>query len=230
GRQPNHNFWRIHQISLRIPMYNTKLVAPADVPQKWEDLNNAKWRGKAIISRSGADYVLHHAWLLGDLTEKGANLDNAAKFWKEVVATTRPAVGSGFKGPLEQLVVGDVSIMLMAAATTGLYNIRTGAPIDFVPIKKVAGGTWGLALTSKAQHPNAAKLFLDFLTTEEGALIHSNTSPNPTYQPEAAKKSYANQFFTSRGIVWGEVPEELASDADLIRASDLWLKEIVTAR
>ena len=56
--QPKHGFWRNDQISLRIPIYNTKLVAPADVPRKWEDLNDPKWRGKAVISNSGGDYPL----------------------------------------------------------------------------------------------------------------------------------------------------------------------------
>jgi ABC-type Fe3+ transport system substrate-binding protein len=127
-------------------------------------------------------------------------------------------------------VVGDVSIMMVAAATTGLYNIRAGAPIDFAPFKKIAGGAWGLALTAKPPHPNAARLLLDFLTSEEGALIHANTSPNPTYHPIAAKKSYPNQFFASRGIEVAEVPEELAAAEDFVKASDIWLKDILTAR
>ncbi|MBM2832110.1 MAG: putative transporter substrate-binding protein [Dehalococcoidia bacterium] len=226
-RQPDHNFWKNHQVSLRVPAYNTKMVSPADVPRKWEDLNDTKWRGKAIMSLSGADYPLLHAYLLGDVTKEGIKLERSVKFWKDVVQTTRPVIGSGFKGPMEQLVVGDVSIMLMSSATTTLDLIRKGAPVDFAPINKVVGGVWGLALTSKPPHPNAARLLLDFLTSEEGALVHADSSPNPTLHPTAAKKAYANQYFASRGVEWTDLPMELAADEEYNRAADLWLKDIL---
>jgi iron(III) transport system substrate-binding protein len=225
--QPDHGLWKIHQTSLRIPVYNTKLLSPAEAPKSWEDLADPKWEGKTIISTSGADYPLLHAYVLGDVTEAGINWDRSVDFWKKVVNTTKPQIGRGFKGPLEQVVTGDVSLMVMAAATTGLYNVRTGAPLEFVPVGNVAAGDWAIALTKNPPNPNAAQLLLDFLTSEAGALVHADMSPNPTYHPEASKRAYANQYFASRGIEWTNIPEGLVTDEDYVKASDIWVEEIL---
>ncbi len=226
--QPDHDFWRIHQTSLRIPVYNTKVIPEAEAPKNWEDLADPKWRGKTIISTSGADYVLLHAYIMGDVTKEGGiNWGPSTDFWKKVVDNTKPQIGRGFKAPLEQVMVGDVPIMVMAAATTSLYNVRVGGPLEFVPVGKVGAGDWGIALTSHPPNPNAARLLLDFLTSEEGALVHADMSPNVTYNPEAAKRAYANRFFTSRGIEWTNIPEGVVEPEDYVKASDIWVKDIL---
>ncbi len=225
--QPDHNFWRVHQTSLGIPMYNTDMVSPADAPKTWEDLNDLKWRGKAIISSSLASYPLSHAYLLGDVTKDGIKWDRTVNFWKEVVQTTKPSIGRGFKAPLEKLVTGDVSIMLLSVGTDGLKRILNKEPIAFVPVKKVIGTPWGLTLPKNPPHPNAARLLLDFLTSEEGALIHANMSPAPTFHPRAAKRAYPAKYFEDLGMEWSVIPEGLVADEDYVTASNYWVEEIL---
>ncbi|MBM2832761.1 MAG: putative transporter substrate-binding protein, partial [Dehalococcoidia bacterium] len=99
--QPKHNFWRQTTAAFYAPAYNTQMVALADAPRTWDDLTAARWRGNAIISTSGtAEILLGYAYMTGDLTASGIKWDNTVNFWKKVVDTVRPRVGSGFKGPL----------------------------------------------------------------------------------------------------------------------------------
>lgn len=230
--QPKHNFWRNHQVSLRLPMYNTSLVSQADVPKTWEALADPKWRGKAIISTSGAEWPLLYAYILGDVT-LGANgkpnvkWERSVDFWKKVVEITRPKVGGGFRGPLDMLVLGDVSIMLVASATTGLYNVQRGAPTEFAPMSNTIGALWALAIPKNPPHPNAAQLAVDFLTSDEGSVVYANTSPNPTMNPRAAKKAMPNLYFASKGVTWKPLPAEYQDDASTTTASDYWVKTII---
>ena len=55
--QPNNSLWRNTTASLRLPIYNTDVVAPADVPKSWDDLKNTKWRGKRGISNSARKFI-----------------------------------------------------------------------------------------------------------------------------------------------------------------------------
>ncbi len=225
--QPPTNFYRFDQTSTRVPMYNTKLVSGADIPQSWADLNDPKWRGKSMISMSAGGWLLNYAYEIGDFTAEGVKWDRSVAFWKEVVATTKPQMGRGFKGPLEQLVIGDVSIMHMAAGTTGLYLIRAGAPVEFAPLKEIPGDPWAIALPKNPPHPNAARLLLDFLTSDEGNLIHSNIFPNPTYHPRVADKAYANQYFAGRGMEIVTFPMDIWKPEYSAKADSLWVKDIL---
>jgi iron(III) transport system substrate-binding protein len=225
--QPPHNFWRVDQLSTRLPMYNTNLVSLADAPKSWEDLNDPKWQGKSIISTSGASWVLGFAYELGDVTPQGINWEPTIEFWKEVMETTKPRIGRGFQGPLEMLVAGDGHVMHMAAGTTGLYNIRRGAPIDFAPLSQTFGDIWTIALPKHPPHPNAARLFLDFITSDEGNLLLTDTYPNPTVNPRIADKSWANQYYKSRGIEIFTLPPELATAENFIDAARVWRQEII---
>lgn len=226
--QPSHNFWKSPTGALFMPIYNTKLVAPADVPAKWEDLVNAKWRGKAIVSTSGENYPLDYAYLLGDVSEKGAvNWDRSVKFWKELVEAVKPATAPAYQGPTERVGMGDYSILLAGTNNSGLNFRAKGMPVEFAPFKKVFMTTWGLGFAKYPPNPNAARLLLDFLTSEEGALVYANAMLNPTFQPQAAKRANVNRYFNGIGTQWVTIPEGLVSDADRLKSADLWLKDIL---
>ncbi|MBM2832760.1 MAG: hypothetical protein HW414_1812 [Dehalococcoidia bacterium] len=228
--QPQHNFWRNNLASSYPSMYNTQLVSPSDVPRKWEDLADPKWRGRAIISTSAGSWIIAFAYELGDLTKEGVKWDRTLTFWKKVVEATRPRIGTGFKSPLDSVIVGDAVIALNGSATIGLYNIRLGAPIDFAPYPKIYADPLSIALPKNPPHPNAAQLLIDFLTSEEGNLIHANTAPTLTQHPEAARKALSNQYFARKGTQLAYVPMELTPEALFPQADDLWIREIIGRR
>jgi iron(III) transport system substrate-binding protein len=226
--QPPHRFWIHHLTSPYLPVYNTKLVSSADVPKSWEDLNDSKWEGKSIISMSGGDWMISYMYNLGDLTAEELKWDRAVNFWKEVVKTTKPQIGRGFKEPVEKLVIGDVSIMLVASGTVPLYEIRKGSPVDFTPFKVVPTERFALALTKHPPHPNAAQLLLDFLTTEQVAMIHAeSTLPAISYHPKVSERAYANRYFVERGMEITQIPIEIWKPEHSTKSADFWVKEIL---
>ena len=226
--QPSHNFWKSPTGAMFIPIYNTKLVLAADVPTKWEDLDNPKWRGKAVVSTSGENYPLDYAYLLGDVSKEGVvNWDRSVKFWKGVVETVKPATAPAYQGPTERVGMGDYSILLLGTNNSGLNFRAKGMPVEYAPIKKVFSTSWGLGFAKYPPNPNAARLLLDFLTSEEGALVYANTMLNPTFHPQAAKRANVNRFFTGLGVEWVNIPEGLVSDEDRLKSADLWLKDIL---
>lgn len=225
--QPKNNLWRFDQATIRLPVYNKNTVLPQDVPKSWDDLNNAKWRGRSMVSISGSSFLVGYAYEMGDLTKDGVNWDKTVSFWKKVIDTVRPRVGSGFQGPNEMLAAGDVDLLLLSASVSAFDNMVRGAPVDFVPFKKAYADPWALAMFKDPPHANGAKLLMDFLTSEEGAAIFANMEHNVTLHPQAAKKVTSNAFFAGKGTEIFSVPIEWISEQTMARTYTLWVNDII---
>lgn len=63
--------------------------------------------------------------------------------------------------------IGEVGVS-SAPLSMLIGKIDVGAPVDILPISPVVVNTFGSAVAAKAQHPNAAKLWIAFLASKEG--------------------------------------------------------------
>ncbi|MBM2832115.1 MAG: hypothetical protein HW414_1167 [Dehalococcoidia bacterium] len=228
--QPKHNFWRNHMINFYAPAYNTSLVSSAEVPKSWDELADVKWRGRAITTISGAEHIIGYAYMRGDLTSEGVKWDATVAFWKKVIEATRPRIGSGFKSPLDMAILGDVSLMLHASNTIVFNMMRVGAPLAYAPVKWAPAGGFSIGLAKHPRNPNAAQLLLDFLTSEEGNVIRSNTFPTPSLHPEGSKRALGNLMLKPVGIEMVAVPDELVTEEMQIRADEIWVRDILGRR
>lgn len=139
------------------PAYNTKLVQPEDVPKSWDDLLDAKWKGKLGVPSS-----THH-WA------------RLAQFWGEQktekfmegLAKQNPKLGT-LPETYTSLQMGEISV---AATMVDDYITRaktSGAPVDFVPnIQPLIATNYMTGLMKGVKHPNLVKLFTLFLLEDE---------------------------------------------------------------
>ncbi|MBM2831305.1 MAG: transporter substrate-binding protein [Dehalococcoidia bacterium] len=219
--QPNNGFYRVTTAGLRIPIYNTQLVAAAEVPRSWDDLKNTRWRGKSQISRSGPDapLIFAYMWREGDKL----NWEKAEAFWREVVKNNRPSVGRGFQIPTELLAAGESSILLLGSTLTTLSLMSRGAPLGIAPVERAMAPPFALAIVKDGPHPNAATLLADYLTSSEGLLLYANANLMNVIDPAVDKKSRAGGLLGSLGIQWEPPPTEIYTEENVKRSSDLWL-------
>lgn len=139
--------------------YNTRLVPEANHPKDWFDLTQPWWRGK--IGMDVEDFDWYGAMLEYLGPERGRRLmQGLAKQqinWRKGHSLLAQLVGAG-----------EFSAALLYAHRTQLTKER-GAPIDWVKTSKpVIVSQNAVAVLDKAQHPNAARLFVDFLMSEAG--------------------------------------------------------------
>lgn len=218
--QPKTNMWRLLAVSLRLPTYNKRRISASEAPKSWDDLKDRKWRGKSVMSMSGGDSLLLFGYLW---RKKGGELnwEKAKAYWGEVIDKTKPRVVRGFTAPNELHAAGEFPLFLLNAMTTTLLLRDRGAPIEIVPIKKTVGSSWGVSIPKTVPHPNAAKLFINYLLSREGLLKYANANLAPVYDPEVAKKAKANRILKELGIDWEPAPQEIFTD-DLVRESVTW--------
>jgi len=141
--------------------YNKDLVPKDKIPKSVLDFaNDAFWRGKIGIGdpRGGGAtwtmyYLLYNAYgidLFRKLRENNIVVTSSAD------ATARTAAGTLYGG-----VIIDGH---------GISRIKLGAPIGIIYPEKdpLTPIIWCTGITKDAENPNAAKLFIEFLLTEEG--------------------------------------------------------------
>jgi iron(III) transport system substrate-binding protein len=223
--QPKQRFWRNTAASIRVPSYNSKLVSPNDVPKSWDDLKNPKWQGKGAISSSGADAPL----LFADLWKKDngeLDWDRAFQFWRDVIKTAKPKIIRGFTAGFESLASGEFAIFLLSSANSAIQYADLGAPVKMAPVGKTVGSAWGVAVPKTIQHPNATRLFVQWILSAEGLLHYADIQAISVLDPEIGRRAKANIRLKEAGIDWYPIADEFRTEEEVNKATVWWSTEL----
>lgn len=155
--------------------YNTTLVKPEEITS-WENLLDPKWKGKIAIldPRSPGSGESNWAFLL-----KIKGQEFLAK-----LAAQEMMVGRNLRQLGEAVARGKSSISIGVSYYTYLPFIRAGLPVKPISILKegyYAGtGSGNLAILKDAAHPNAAKVFVNWLLSRDGQTAVTKALGQPT--------------------------------------------------
>lgn len=140
---------------------NGAVVKPADMPTRWTDLLDSKWKGKlgfASIEAGGTSFtpflLLHKKY--------------GVAFWKKLLAQD-PRIYATAAPVVADLMRGEISVAINPN-TSAIDQIESGAPMKFVfpsdgiPSPPELGG-----IAATAPHPHAAQLYLNWLTSKRGS-------------------------------------------------------------
>jgi len=147
-----------------IMTYNKNKVAEADVPKAWKDLLDPKWKGKKFaLQGSSSGTSFNQLYQLEEIY--GADFMKQLAAQEPVVMTSGGQIIDGVvRGEL--LLGGAIdhwTAFTDSAKQAGLMPIfpTEGTPISLSPVAMIKGGP----------NPNAAKLFMDFILSQEGQKI-----------------------------------------------------------
>jgi iron(III) transport system substrate-binding protein len=167
GYVPADRVWTPFTTMPYVIMYNKKLVPEAEAPRAWKDVLDARWKGKvayADATKSGSSYTLLVTWL----TIYGKN-DAGWKFVEDVLRQAKVLPKSSMT--YQMVANGEIPVGLTFEQAAFDY-LKSGAPVGIVyPSEGTAVTLDGSAIVKGAQHPNAAKLFLDFAVSKDGQEI-----------------------------------------------------------
>src|SRR5690606_3972856 len=77
---------------------------------------------------------------------------------------------------LDRVIGGDYSLGLMMSEAHAVTSAKTGAPVEWLKVEPAIVTIVGAGLLKDAPHPNAGKLLIDFITSEEGqTILQKNT-------------------------------------------------------
>lgn len=143
-----------------LPAYNSKNMDPKDVPKRWEDLLDPKWKGK-----------------LGMVTGVG-HIDYLAIRWGEkkfldfgrALAKQNPVPGK--LGELyTRLQIGEIALTTTLTNSFIIRAQKEGAPLEHAQVQPVVAPAYHIGVLKGSRRTHAGHLFASFLLSPEAQSI-----------------------------------------------------------
>ncbi|HYY25840.1 MAG TPA: ABC transporter substrate-binding protein [Candidatus Udaeobacter sp.] len=138
--------------------YNTRAVPKSNVPKSHADLLKPEWKGQIGMDSKPYEWFGTMLKALGD--EKGP------AFMRELAKQATLRTGRTLVAQL--VAAGEFKGALTAYSQTFEVLKPAGAPVDWVYLNPVFANIHPTGVSAKAPHPNAARLFMDFVLSKRG--------------------------------------------------------------
>jgi iron(III) transport system substrate-binding protein len=149
------------------PGYNTTMVAKTQAPKTYADLLDPRWRGKMAWnpgSLAGAiGFVGNTLLSMGD--------PRGTEYLKALSAQRIVNIEASSRAILDQVIAGEYPMGLMMFNHHTVISAQKGAPSDWIAMEPVPVALDAVGILKEAPHPNAARLLVDFLTSEDGQRV-----------------------------------------------------------
>lgn len=146
-----------------LPTYNKKILPAKDVPKRWEDLLDPKWKGGKL----GVINSTHH-W--ARLAAGPWGEEKTTDFVKKL-ADLKPTLSRA--GEMAQrLLLGEVLVSGTMQDSQLHEAAESGAPLAFAEaVQPVISPAYNIGVLKGAAHPNVGHLFVVFMTTPEAQQV-----------------------------------------------------------
>jgi ABC-type Fe3+ transport system substrate-binding protein len=172
-------------------MYNTQFVKPADVPNSALDFLKEQFRAKAVTPYPADDDVT--LWLFYKVVQKYG--------WEymDKYMTNKPNFIQGHLGQQRSIASGQNWVAIDSIFNTTEPMKKAGQPVDSHFSTVDATPIWPLtaAIFKDSPHPNAAKLFMNFLLEPEQQALTGTWSPRTDLAPPAGYKPIFSYLVTN---------------------------------
>jgi iron(III) transport system substrate-binding protein len=152
-------YWVDYFDSYNVIGYNTQLVARDQAPKSWEDLLDPKWKGKIALDEE------NFSWY-GAMTQKWGK--EKTQRYMRALAKQDIQLRNGQTLIAQLMAAGEFSVAMVLAHRIEKMK-EQGAPVEWVTtLDPVTASLHPIGIAAKAPHPNAAKLFVDFILSKDG--------------------------------------------------------------
>jgi len=152
-------YWTCVYLTVAVLAYNTRRVKPDEAPRRYEDLLNAKWKERMALDAN------EERWVPGLMQIMGR--DKTVAFLK-ALAQQDIYIRRGRSLLTQLLLAGEFDVQIVAYWHEVSRLMKDKAPIGWVGIEPAITGAPQISLIAKAPHPNAGRLFIDFVISPEG--------------------------------------------------------------
>jgi len=159
GFKDSKGYWVDYFDSYNVIGYNTQLVARDQAPKSWEDLLDPKWKGKIALDEE------NFSWY-GAMTQKWGK--EKTQRYMRALAKQDIQLRNGQTLIAQLMAAGEFSVAMVLAHRIEKMK-EQGAPVEWVTtLDPVTASLHPIGIAAKAPHPNAAKLFVDFILSKDG--------------------------------------------------------------
>lgn len=159
-------FWTASNLYFVTVAYNTNLVK--DPPRTFADLLDPQWKGRMawtseLAVQGAPGFIENVLTLMGE--------DNGMAYLKQVAAQTPVSVAASPRAVLDQVISGEYALGLMMYNHHIAISAGQGAPVKAAPIQPLVALFSMIGLLKDAPHPNAGRLLLEYILSDEGQRV-----------------------------------------------------------
>jgi iron(III) transport system substrate-binding protein len=177
GFKDKAGFYYGMRATLSVMAHNPKIVSEKDAPKTWKDLLNPKWSGKMVTAHPGySGIIMTH--ILALVNQYGWD------YFRDLAKNKLHLVQSA-NDPAGVVASGERPIGVNGAEYYYYKTLKQGNPIRIVyPKEGVPLVVSPVAIAKDAPHPNAAKLFTEFIFSKESQQLLADKEGLYTGHPE----------------------------------------------
>ena len=177
GFKDKAGFYYGMRATLSVIAFNPKAVQEKDAPRTWKDLLNQRWSGKLVTAHPGySGIIMTHVLALVN----AYGWDYFRDLAKNKVHITQSA-----NDPAGVVASGERPVGVNGAEYFYYKTLKQGNPIKIVyPKEGVPLVVSPVAIAKDAPHPNAAKLFTEFIFAKDSQQLLADKEGLYTGHPE----------------------------------------------
>ncbi|HEY2987534.1 MAG TPA: extracellular solute-binding protein [Candidatus Binatia bacterium] len=204
------------EVGTRRGSYNTTLLDPKEI-QSWWDLLQPKYKGKLgtfdpLAAGGGGEVFVffYHSPALG------------AKFITRLLGETDILVTRDLEQGTDWLGRGKI-VFYIGSGQPVMRAKQQGLPVDLLPhpLKEgeiMGGGACCMALLNRAPHPNAAKVFINWVLSREGQIAWQKYSETNSLRMDIPKDDLPSWAVPQSGVDYFMLNASQNQDAAKIKA------------
>ncbi|HTI87650.1 MAG TPA: extracellular solute-binding protein [Alphaproteobacteria bacterium] len=184
-------WWVATNVYVLTPGYNTDLIKPGTEPKTYDDLLDPKWKGKMVwngsVSSSGGPGFVGNV-LISMGQEKGM------AYLQKLAGQRIANLDVSARQVMDQVIAGEYPLALQIFNHHTVISAKKGAPSAWIKMEPAMVVLQVASVAKGAAHPNAAKLLLDYMVSDEGQKFFRDAdylpasprveAPDPTLKPE----------------------------------------------
>ena len=186
GFKDKAGFYYSMRATLSVMAHNPKIVSEKDAPKTWKDLLNPRWSGKLVTAHPGySGIVMTH--ILALVNQYGW------EYFRDLAKNKLHLVQSA-NDPAGVVASGERPVGVNGAEYFYYKTLKQGNPIKIIyPKEGVPLVVSPVAIVKDAPHPNAAKLFTEFIFAKESQQLLADKEglytghPDVTYPADKPK-------------------------------------------
>ena len=197
-------YWTAYLVDTPTMMYSPRFVKKEEAPKTWVDLLDPKWKGQLGCkpSSSGSQY----AWwyLLRGVVPSD---------YFERLAKNQPRPYDATDQLMDDLQRGEIKVGICVSIFQYVQALQAKQPVELVlPPEGTPGSVEVLGIVAGTKRPNAAKLFIDYLLSQEGQQAWTNL-----YGSYSARKDCSNKDLPNLSTKKLLQPKDMADYASPVR-------------
>lgn len=174
-----------------LPAYNKKILPAKDVPKRWEDLLEAKWKGGKL----GVTSSVHH---FARLAAGPWGEEKTTDFIKKLAAMQPTLSRAGEMA--QRLLLGEVLVSATMQDSQLHDAAERGAPLAFAEsVQPVVSPEYHVGVLKGAPHPNVGHLFTVFMTTKDAQQLWEKHTGHSSAHVPGTK---AHKFIQGKTVVF----------------------------